>query len=151
MVNDIIKVNKIKVETGVLHGDIIQKQREITMDLFRQGKIQCLITTDVMARGIDLPDLDLVIQVEPPADVESYVHRSGRTGRMGREGTCVTFYTNYNKGQLDKIERVTKITFDKAGPPQAIDVMAATCREASKNLDGIYHHLNDEIIEVFKN
>jgi len=91
MVNDILKVNKIKAETGVLHGDIPQKQREITMDLFRQNKIQVLLTTDVMARGIDLPDLDLVIQVEPPQDVESYVHRSGRTGRVGREGTCITF------------------------------------------------------------
>lgn len=71
MVNDIIKINKIKAETGVLHGDIPQKQREITMDLFRQNKIMVLLTTDVMARGIDLPDLDLVIQVEPPQDVES--------------------------------------------------------------------------------
>lgn len=71
MVNDILKCNKIKAETGVLHGDIPQKQREITMDLFRSNKIQVLITTDVMARGIDLPDLDLVIQVEPPQDCES--------------------------------------------------------------------------------
>lgn len=71
MVNDILSLNKIKAETGVLHGDIPQKQREITMELFRQGKCQVLLTTDVMARGIDLPDLDLVIQVEPPGECES--------------------------------------------------------------------------------
>lgn len=137
MVNDILKVNKIKAETGVLHGDIPQKQREVTMDLFRQGKLMVLLTTDVMARGIDLPDLDLVIQVEPPQDVESYVHRSGRTGRVGRDGTCITFYDNRTKPQIERIGRVTKIQFEKVGPPQAIDVMTATCREAAHNLDNI--------------
>jgi len=91
MVNDILSLNKIKAETGVLHGDIPQKQREVTMELFRQSKVQVLLTTDVMARGIDLPDLDLIIQVEPPMECESYVHRSGRTGRVGRDGTCITF------------------------------------------------------------
>jgi len=70
-VNEILNTNKIKGEVGVIHGDIPQKQREVSMNLFRQGKVMTLLTTDVCARGIDLPDLDLVVQIEPPADVES--------------------------------------------------------------------------------
>jgi len=61
------------------------------MNQFKQGRIAIMVSTDVCARGIDLPDLDLVIQTEPPKDVDSYVHRSGRTGRNGREGTSVCF------------------------------------------------------------
>jgi len=75
----------------MIHGDIPQKQRDWAMNQFKQGRVQIIVCTDVCARGIDLPDLDLVIQTEPPKDVDSYVHRSGRTGRNGSEGTCVTF------------------------------------------------------------
>jgi len=71
MANDIMKSISTKFKKELLHGDVPQKQREITMDLFRQTKINVIITTDVMARGIDLPDLDLVILVEPPNDVDS--------------------------------------------------------------------------------
>lgn len=70
-VNEILNTNKIKSEVAVIHGDIPQKQREVSMNLFRQGKVMTLLTTDVCARGIDLPDLDLVVQIEPPGDVES--------------------------------------------------------------------------------
>jgi len=70
-VNEILNTNKIKGEVAVIHGDIPQKQREVSMNLFRQGKATVLLTTDVCARGIDLPDVDLIIQVEPPSEVES--------------------------------------------------------------------------------
>lgn len=148
-VNDILSTNKIKSEVAVIHGDIPQKQREVSMNLFRQGKVMTLLTTDVCARGIDLPDLDLVIQIEPPGDVESYVHRSGRTGRNGREGTCITFYTQQNKHQLERIEKVCKTTFEKLGPIQSTDIMAASCRDATVNLDKVYNNLNDEILNHF--
>lgn len=84
MANNIIESDKIKTDVGILHGDIPQKQREVTMSMFKEGKIKVLVSTDVAARGLDLPFLDLVVQAEPPGDVETYVHRSGRTGRAGK-------------------------------------------------------------------
>lgn len=70
----------------VLHGDINQTQREVTLKRFREGKINTLIATDVAARGLDIPNVDLIIQLQPPFEVESYIHRSGRTARAGLEG-----------------------------------------------------------------
>jgi ATP-dependent RNA helicase DDX21 len=52
-----------------------------------------LVATDVASRGLDIPNVDLVIQVEPPKDVETYIHRAGRTARAGKSGTCITFWT----------------------------------------------------------
>ena len=63
------------------------------MKRFREGKISVLVATDVAARGLDITDVDLIIQVEPPKEVEAYIHRSGRTARAGKTGTCITFYT----------------------------------------------------------
>lgn len=63
------------------------------MARFKEKKFQVLVATDVASRGLDIPSVDLVIQVEPPKDAETYIHRSGRTARAGRSGTCITFYT----------------------------------------------------------
>lgn len=101
---------EIKQDCQVLHGDIAQDQRETTMKAFRQGQIKLLIATDVAARGLDM-NVDLVINSEPPrkasgnADVDTYVHRSGRTGRAGKKGICITLYTTRQKELLDLIER----------------------------------------------
>jgi superfamily II DNA/RNA helicase len=57
------------------------------------GDVKCLIATDVAARGLDIPDIDLIIQFSPPKQSDSYIHRSGRTGRAGKSGKCLTFYT----------------------------------------------------------
>ena len=90
----------------LLHGDIPQKQREITLEGFRRGTFQCLVTTDVAARGLDIPEVDLVVQCEPPKDIHSYIHRSGRTGRAGRQGVCIIFYKATQEFQLKRIESV---------------------------------------------
>lgn len=68
-----------------LHGDVGQKQRDSTLAAFRAGAFNVLVATDVAARGIDIQDVDLVIQFDPPRDVDTYVHRSGRTGRAGKK------------------------------------------------------------------
>ena len=82
--------DKIKQEVQIIHGDINQAQREATLLAFRNGKIKCLVATDVAARGLDIPSVDLVIQSEPPKDIDSYIHRAGRTARVGRSGICIT-------------------------------------------------------------
>lgn len=88
-----------------LHGDVAQKQRDATLSAFRAGAFNVLVATDVAARGIDIPEVDLVIQYEPPRDVDTYVHRSGRTGRAGRKGTSILLFTPREARDIVRIER----------------------------------------------
>ena len=74
-----------------LSGEMEQAERDRALSAFRQGGVQALVATDVAARGIDVRDIARVIQIEPPTDVETYTHRSGRTGRAGKQGTSVLF------------------------------------------------------------
>ena len=80
------------VGARMMHGGITQSKREETLKAFREGKIRVLIGTDVAARGLDIPEIDLVIQTTPPTDIDWYIHRSGRTGRAGRSGICICLY-----------------------------------------------------------
>ena len=76
-----------------------------------------MIATNVAARGLDIPHVDVIIQLSPPKDVDTYIHRSGRTGRAGRGGTCITFFTYREKSLLDMIQYKAKIEFKKVGIP----------------------------------
>ena len=107
------------IGAGILHGGILQHARDKTMESFRNGKIRCLVATDVAARGIDVPAVDLVVQTRPPQDLEAYVHRSGRTGRAGRKGTSVCFYSRAEEYLLRLIEHKKGIKMQRVGPPQA--------------------------------
>lgn len=100
-----------------MHGDIAQNQREVTLKRFKENKFQVLVATDVAARGLDIPSVDLVVQVEPPKDAETYIHRSGRTARAGRSGTCITFYTHKQIGLIQQIENKAGIILKKIGVP----------------------------------
>lgn len=124
----------IKQDCQVLHGDIPQKQREITLKNFREGKVAVLVATDVAARGLDIPEVDLVIQCEPPKDIEAYIHRSGRTGRAGRMGVCVMFYKPQQEYMISMVERRAGINFQRIGAPQLSDVIGAAARDACKSL-----------------
>ena len=126
------------IGAGVLHGDIPQHAREKTMDGFRSGKIRCLVATDVAARGIDVPAVDLVVQTRPPQDFEAYVHRSGRTGRAGRKGTSVTFYSRNEEYLVKLIEHKKGIKMQRVGPPQARDVVAAAAEDAVRQIDTVH-------------
>ena len=78
------------VPAAALHGGKSQPQRTRTLDRFRAGQVNALVATDLAARGIHVDDLDLVVNVDPPADAKDYLHRAGRTARAGRTGTVVT-------------------------------------------------------------
>merc|ERR1719277_1944429 len=75
-----------------MHGARKQEQREATLKAFRNGQINALVTTDVLGRGVDIPDVSHVIIYDFPDDIETYVHRVGRTGRNGRKGKSVAFF-----------------------------------------------------------
>ena len=76
---------------SIMHGEMEQKERDIVMKQFRQGSCRVLITTDLLARGIDVQQVGLVINYELPYKKESYIHRIGRAGRFGRKGTAINF------------------------------------------------------------
>lgn len=103
---DILKTNKYQVEA--IHGDVKQIQRDRIMKNIKSGKTKILIATDVAARGIDVKDLDLVINYDVPQDEEYYVHRIGRTGRNGQTGKAFTFVCPKDKSKIFSIERYAK-------------------------------------------
>ena len=78
------------VKAAAIHGDLRQAQREKALADFINGKIQCLVATDVAARGIHVDDVDVVIHYDPPSDAKTYLHRSGRTARAGESGMVVS-------------------------------------------------------------
>ena len=87
-----------------LHGELSQAQRDLTMQKFRQHRVQLLVATDVAARGLDVDELTHVINYGLPDDIESYTHRSGRTGRAGRSGTSISIIHIKEKGKVRAIE-----------------------------------------------
>lgn len=130
--------DKLKQEVQIIHGDINQKQREASINAFKSGKVNVLVATDVAARGLDIPMIDLVIQSEPPKEIDSYIHRAGRTARAGRTGTCITLYTKMTEGLLTRIEQKAKIKFKKIGAPQNKDIIKASIRDIKDTLGSIH-------------
>jgi len=88
-----------------MHGDMMQKEREVIMREFRSGSTRVLITTDLLARGIDVQQVSLVINYDLPASLENYIHRIGRSGRFGRKGVAINFVTASDQDQLKEIEK----------------------------------------------
>lgn len=98
-----LKSNGYKAEA--LHGDIKQSQRERIMKRMKKGEFQVLVATDVVARGIDIQDLELVINYDVPQEEEYYVHRIGRTGRNGNIGKAFTFIIGKEKSKMSSIKK----------------------------------------------
>jgi ATP-dependent RNA helicase RhlE len=91
MVNKVQKkLQSGNIRSDMIHGDKTQRARELALDRFRKGKVQVLVATDVVARGIDVLDVSLVINYEVPGNYNDYVHRIGRTGRAGKSGKAIT-------------------------------------------------------------
>ncbi|KAJ6443458.1 ATP-dependent RNA helicase dbp3 [Purpureocillium lavendulum] len=85
------------VRVGGIHGDLRQEQRTRSLEAFKTGQTPVLVATDVAARGLDIPEVKLVINVTFPLTIEDYVHRIGRTGRAGNTGEAITFFTTQDK------------------------------------------------------
>lgn len=144
--NELMISDKIKQEVQIIHGDINQAQREATLAAFRSGKIKCLVATDVASRGLDIPTVDLIIQSEPPKEIDSYIHRAGRTARAGRSGTCITLYTRYTECLLERIEQKAKLKIKRIGAPQKQEIIKASIRDTSQSLLSI----DESMIKLFQ-
>lgn len=100
-------MKRVGIDSEEIHGGIEQKQRFAILERFRSGENLVLITTDVSARGIDIPNVDYVINYDLPDDPENYVHRCGRTGRGEKNGQALSFCSPAEKHLLQEIEEYT--------------------------------------------
>lgn len=100
-------------------GELPQAQRTRTLNAFRDGTIKTLVSTDVAARGIDVPDIELVIHLDPPADADAYVHRSGRTGRAGRAGRSVLLVPPVARTRIGRLLAAARIEVEWKPIPTA--------------------------------
>jgi len=106
-----------------LSGELSQKERTNALQAMRDGRAQVCIATDVAARGLDLPDLELVIHADVPKNREALLHRSGRTGRAGRKGVSVLIVTPKRRRNAERLLRDANITAEWSGPPSAEEII----------------------------
>lgn len=142
---DLLKQQGFQAEG--LHGDLSQAQRDVAMNRFRNGGASILIATDVAARGIDVDDVEAVINYDIPQDIEYYVHRIGRTGRAGRKGRSFTFANSREIGKIREIERVCHTTITEKKLPGAAKVLKA---KADKYLNKAWELHEHEDVELMK-
>lgn len=100
-------LNKAGVPAAAIHGNKSQNARVAALESFKAGRIKALVATDIAARGIDIRNLDMVVNYDMPDVAETYVHRIGRTGRAGNSGTAVTFCMQEEKAMLRAVQRLT--------------------------------------------
>lgn len=106
------------MKIGAMHSDLSQPEREQIMRDFRNRHINVLIATDIVSRGIDIDDIQMVINYDVPHDAEDYVHRIGRTARANRDGEAITFVTQRDMQSLVKIERLIEKQIPKPDLPE---------------------------------
>ncbi len=104
------KLTREGIPCAAIHSDKTQNQRTRALDGFRKGQVRVLVATDIASRGIDVPDVSCVVNMELPLETESYVHRIGRTARAGESGAAISFVTGEERGQLKAVERLIKKT-----------------------------------------
>ena len=105
---------------GEMHSDLTQTERDHIMHEFKSGRVNILVATDIVARGIDIDDIQLVINYDVPHDCEDYVHRIGRTARAGSDGAAITFVSVEEQARFRQIEKFIGRDVDKAPVPAAL-------------------------------
>ena len=136
---------KNKFNSKALHGDMNQVQRQKTLDAFKYADSAILIATDVAARGIDISDIDCVINYDIPQNIEYYVHRIGRTGRAGKSGIAMTLCCGFKEvGLLNKISKIIRSRIEEAKFPSASEVRSALKEKQLKVLEDSVLSLNDK-------
>ncbi len=110
---------RMKLNVGAMHSDLDQSQREAVMLDFKSGKIDIMVATDIVARGIDIDDIALVLNYDVPHDPEDYIHRIGRTGRASATGRAITFVSEREQGKFRRIEEfLDKSIFQNVVPEE---------------------------------
>ena len=112
----------IHIDARAMHSDLEQKERDEVMLDFRNGKVDVLVATDIVSRGIDVDDIPLVINYDVPRDAEDYVHRIGRTARAENKGEAITLVSPEDKHFFNKIERFLQKNIDRISLPTSLGV-----------------------------
>ncbi|MCG3727346.1 DEAD/DEAH box helicase [Vibrio cincinnatiensis] len=128
-------------KAAALHGDIPQSLRERTVDHIKQGVIDILVATDVVARGLDVPRITHVFNYDIPFDVESYIHRIGRTGRAGRKGKAILLVRTNQIRMLRTIERVTRSSMEEIQLPHRDKVAESRLTKLAVELEADKGHV----------
>lgn len=110
-------LRKDNYHIGEMHSDLEQDKREDVILDFKSGKINVLVATDIVARGIDIDDIEMVINYDVPREAEDYVHRVGRTARADRDGKAITFISDKDMGKFKQIERLLEKAVEKVELP----------------------------------
>ena len=118
-------LQQIGVNCGAMHSDLEQAERDDVMFKFKSGQYDVLVATDIVARGIDIDDIEMVINYDVPHDTEDYVHRIGRTARANRDGVAITFVNEEDQYWFQQIEKFLEKEVEKAKLP-------ADCGEGPK-------------------
>ncbi|MCX6682465.1 MAG: DEAD/DEAH box helicase [Methanoregula sp.] len=128
------RLKTLGYSVGGIHGDLKQSQRDRVMAQFRRGEIDLLVATDVAARGIDVEDIDLVVNVDVPQVAEYYVHRIGRTARAGRSGRAITFVGPEDIYKMKEIQRMANITISRIPLPTARDAVESRMKSLADRI-----------------
>ena len=133
-------MERAHIETFTIHGDKGQHDRSDVMKRFKEGDYHVLIATDVSARGIDIPDVDYVVNYDLPDKAENYVHRVGRTGRGVNKGVAISFCSKGEKGRLEEIQQFIngKIEVSKISKKEYAHTI-----ETAKSLSDLKEWIND--------
>ena len=145
---EVLKQNHFKAEA--LHGDVKQTQRERIMKRMRNGEFQILVATDVVARGIDIQDVEFVLNYDVPQEEEYYVHRIGRTGRNGNSGKAFTFVVGKEKSKLQSIKKYSNAKIKEGKIPTLAEINKIRNKQAiekvKKVIDG-GEFANEELLQ----
>jgi ATP-dependent RNA helicase DBP3 len=125
-----------------IHGDMSQRDRIASLEAFKSGKVSLLVATDVAARGLDIPNVKLVINVTFPLTAEDYVHRIGRTGRAGADGKAITFFTEQDKGLAGALVNVLKAA--KQDVPEELLRFGTTVKKKQHDSYGAFYKEAEE-------
>ena len=129
------KLKRRNISAAAMHGDMGQSQRERALERFRSGKVTTLVATDVAARGLDLEDIEHVINFDPPEDDKGYVHRVGRTGRAGRSGRGSTLVLPDQQADVSRVAAMAghRETFESTGMRTARPKLVYTSRRGRRS------------------
>jgi ATP-dependent RNA helicase DeaD len=142
-VEDIVStLKKLGYKAEALHGDLKQMSRDKVMKSFKESISNILVCTDVAARGIDVSDLEAIINFDLPQEQELYVHRIGRTGRAGRDGLSISFASYSESRKVQFIERYTRSKMNICQIPTVEEIKD---KINSRFMEEVINHINDEI------
>ena len=142
-------MERVNIKAITIHSDKTQDERKTTMNLFKSGNIKMLIATDVSARGIDIPNVDFVVNYDLPEQTENYVHRVGRTGRGTQKGHAVSFCSSEEKELLSQIENyigkeIDELEINKKDYTETLDFTSDTNNNWQKMMKEADREMNQK-------